>query len=33
MIRIENGRQPYTERQIDAALVRAGVVPPERSLQ
>jgi hypothetical protein len=33
MIRIENGRQPYTDAQIDAALVRAGVVPPERSLQ
>ena len=25
MIRIENGRQPYTDAQIDAALVRAGV--------
>ena len=33
MIRVENGRQPYTEAQIDAALVRAGVMPPERSLQ
>jgi hypothetical protein len=33
MIRVENGRQPYTDAQIDAALVRAGVVPPERSLQ
>jgi hypothetical protein len=33
MIRIENGRQPYTDAQIDAALVRAGVMPPQRSLQ
>jgi hypothetical protein len=33
MIRVENGRQPYTDAQIDAALVRAGVMPPERSLQ
>jgi hypothetical protein len=33
MIRIENGRQPYTDAQIDAALVRAGVMPPERALQ
>jgi hypothetical protein len=33
MIRIENGRQPYTDAQIDAALVRAGVIPPQRSLQ
>jgi hypothetical protein len=33
MIRVENGRQPYTEAQIDAALVRAGVMPPERSLR
>ena len=33
MIRVENGRQPYTDAQIDAALVRAGVVPPQRSLQ
>ena len=33
MIRVENGRQPYTDAQIDAALVRAGVIPPERSLQ
>ena len=32
MIRIENGRQPYTDAQIDAALVRR-VVPPQRSLQ
>ena len=32
-IRIENGRQPYTDAQIDAALVRAGVIPPQRSLQ
>jgi hypothetical protein len=30
---LENGRQPYSEAQIDAALVRAGVMPPERSLQ
>ena len=33
MIRVENGRQPYTDAQIDAALVRAGVMPPQRSLQ
>src|SRR5512132_868779 len=33
MIKVENGRQPYTDAQIDAALVRAGVVPPQRSLQ
>ena len=33
MIRIKNGRQPYTDAQIDAALVRAGVIPPQRSLQ
>ena len=33
MIRVENGRQPYTDAQIDAALVRAGVMPPDRSLQ
>jgi hypothetical protein len=33
MIRIENGCQPYTDAQIDAALVLAGVVPPQRSLQ
>jgi hypothetical protein len=33
MIRVENGRQPYTDAQIDAALIRAGVVPPERSLR
>jgi hypothetical protein len=26
-------RSPYTDAQIDAALVRAGVVPPQRSLQ
>lgn len=32
MIRIENGMQPYTDAQIDAGLVRAGVLPPERSL-
>ncbi len=32
MIRIENGMQPYTDGQIDAGLVRAGVLPPERSL-
>jgi hypothetical protein len=32
MIRIENGVQPYTDAQIDAGLVRAGVLPPERSL-
>ena len=33
MIRVENGRQPYADAQIDAALVRAGVMPPQRSLQ
>ena len=33
MIQVENGRQPYTDAQIDAALVRAGVMPPQRSLQ
>jgi hypothetical protein len=33
MIRVENSRQPYTEAQIDAALIRAGVMLPERSLQ
>jgi hypothetical protein len=33
MIRVENKRQPYTDAQIDAAPVRAGVMPPERSLQ
>ena len=33
MIRVENGRQPYTEAQIEAALVCAGVMPPQRSLQ
>ncbi len=33
MIRVENGRLPHTEAQIDAALVRAGVMPPEPSLQ
>jgi hypothetical protein len=32
MIRIENGLQPYTETQIDAGLVRAGVLPPEQPL-
>ena len=32
MIRIENGQQPYTDAQIDAALVRAGILPPERAL-
>ena len=32
MIRVENGRQPYTDAQIDAPLVRAGVMP-QRSLQ
>ncbi len=32
MIRIENGMQPYTDAQIDAGLVRAGVLPPERPL-
>lgn len=32
MIRIENGQQPYSDAQIDAGLVRAGVLPPERSL-
>jgi hypothetical protein len=32
MIRMENGQQPYTDTQIDAALVRAGVLPPERPL-
>jgi hypothetical protein len=26
MIRVKNGRQPYTDAQIDAALVRAGVI-------
>jgi hypothetical protein len=33
MIKVENGRQPYSDAQIDAALVRAGVVAPHRSLQ
>jgi hypothetical protein len=38
MIRVENGRQPYTEAQIteaqiDVALIRAGVMPPQRSLR
>ena len=33
MIRVENGRQPYSDAQIDASLVRAGVMPPQRSLQ
>lgn len=32
MIRMENGQQPYTDAQIDAALVRAGVLPPARPL-
>lgn len=32
MIRIENGVQPYTDAQIDAGLVRAGVLPPEQPL-
>lgn len=32
MIRMENGQQPYTDAQIDAALVRAGILPPERPL-
>jgi len=32
MIRMENGQQPYTDAQIDAALVRAGVLPSERPL-
>ena len=32
MIRMENGQQPYTNAQIDGALVRAGVLPPERPL-
>lgn len=32
VIRMENGQQPYTDAQIDAALVRAGVLPPERPL-
>jgi hypothetical protein len=32
MIRFENGRQPYTDAEIDAALVRAGVPPPGRPL-
>jgi len=32
MIRIENGLQPYTDAQIDAGLVRAGVLAPERPL-
>src|SRR5690606_36857186 len=32
MIRMENGQQPYTDAQIDAALVRAGVLPPGRQL-
>jgi len=32
MIRIENGMQPYTDAQIDAGLVRAGVLPPEQPL-
>lgn len=32
MIRIENGQQPYSDAQIDAGLIRAGVLPRERSL-
>ncbi|GAB4387207.1 hypothetical protein [Albidovulum sp.] len=32
MIRMENGQQPYTDAQIDAGLVRAGVMPPEKPL-
>lgn len=32
MIRMENRQQPYTDAQIDAALVRAGILPPERPL-
>lgn len=32
MIRMENGCQPYTDAEIDAALARAGVLPPEKSL-
>lgn len=32
MIRMENERQPYTDAQIDAALTRAGVLPPEKPL-
>ncbi|MBB4267593.1 structural protein P5 [Roseospira visakhapatnamensis] len=32
MVAMENGCQPYTEAQIDAALVRAGVLPPEKPL-
>lgn len=32
MIRMENEQQPYTNAQIDAALVRAGVLPPDRPL-
>jgi hypothetical protein len=27
---VENGGQPYADAQIDAALVRTGVVPPQR---
>ncbi|MBW7851009.1 MAG: structural protein P5 [Rhodospirillales bacterium] len=32
MIRMENGCQPYTDAEIDAALARAGVLPPEKPL-
>ncbi len=33
IIRHENGQQPYTDAQIDKALVLAGVEPPGQSLQ
>ena len=32
IIRHENGQQPYTDAEIDAGLVLAGVEPPQRSL-
>ena len=32
IIRHENGRQPYTDAEIDAGLVLAGVEPPQRPL-
>ena len=32
MIRMENGCQPYTDAEIDAALARAGVLPPGKPL-
>ena len=32
IIRHENGQQPYTDAEIDAGIVLAGVEPPQRSL-